>query len=145
MPIIIPTPLQVLDAFIKDVEAAHGAGAPALADEWPDLHVTYEQAIVAREAARRSTVSNDDLDLIFDIVDKAWPTMEAMGWFYRNDVTLKVILCHTLVWPLDLEAMRDGPLLDILHDVAGISRHFNIRTRQMEDCFVPRYASEVPA
>jgi hypothetical protein len=36
---------EVVQEFVKDIEAAHGKGAPDLRDEWPDLHATYELAV----------------------------------------------------------------------------------------------------
>jgi hypothetical protein len=36
---------EIAAEFVKDIEAAHGKGAPDLADEWPDLHAAYEVAV----------------------------------------------------------------------------------------------------
>jgi hypothetical protein len=36
---------EISAEFVKDIEAAHGKGAPDLADEWPDLHAAYEVAV----------------------------------------------------------------------------------------------------
>jgi hypothetical protein len=40
------TPLEVVGLLVSDIEAAHGAGAAALRDDWPDMHVTYELALM---------------------------------------------------------------------------------------------------
>jgi len=47
---------EIAQEFVKDIEAAHGKGAPDLADEWPDLHATYDVAVrtLAETAPRES-------------------------------------------------------------------------------------------
>ena len=47
---------DIAQEFVKDIEAAHGKGAPDLADEWPDLHATYDVAVrtLAETAPRES-------------------------------------------------------------------------------------------
>ncbi len=45
MSIVPPTMRDLVKAFVDDIEAAHGKGAPDLRDEWPDLHATYQNAV----------------------------------------------------------------------------------------------------
>jgi len=41
---------------------------------------------------------------------------------------------------LDLERFANARDADFVHDVAGITRHLNRTTGQLENCFTPRYA-----
>lgn len=43
--------------------------------------------------------------------------------------------------PLMLKELAEAEDQDFAHDIAGIHRHLNRQTGQLEDCFVPRYAA----
>jgi hypothetical protein len=83
-----------------------------------------------------------DFDRIMAIMDRAWPVLEEAGWDKGAHpmVTLKLMVCHQAICPLRLDAMLEGDMLDLIHDVAGINRHLNLRQRRLEDAFTPRYA-----
>ena len=42
--------------------------------------------------------------------------------------------------PLDLDAMAEGDVGDVAHDVFGIARHLDRETGRLGGCFVPRFA-----
>ena len=58
----------------------------------------------------------------------------------RCGVMMDLIACHTGPCALDFAAMAEGRDLDLAHDVAGIYRHFNRETGNLDDCFSPRFA-----
>ena len=39
---------------------------------------------------------------------------------------------------VDVEKLLTFPDFDFVHDIAGIARHFNRKTKKFDDCFVPR-------
>ena len=43
--------------------------------------------------------------------------------------------------PLKLAELASAPVADFSHDVFGIRRHLNRQTKQLEDCFLPRFAA----
>ena len=54
---------------------------------------------------------------------------------------------HTESVPLRLEEMLEAARADdspyfpsVVHDIGGLMRHFNPLTRELEDCFLPRFA-----
>ncbi|KKK55056.1 hypothetical protein LCGC14_3078450, partial [marine sediment metagenome] len=46
---------------------------------------------------------------------------------------------------LDLARFLEGPDFDFAHDVWGIRNHLNRETGQLENCFLPRYATKQAA
>jgi hypothetical protein len=63
----------------------------------------------------------------------------------RLEVTMDLTACHLNGCPLDLEGLLSAKPSDVIHDVAGIIRHINRQTGQLEDCFCPRYSAPVSA
>ena len=58
-----------------------------------------------------------------------------------NRLQLSMDLCAAnTVCPLDGEALLAFPDLDFFHDIAGIHRHLNRETGELNDCFQPRCA-----
>lgn len=41
---------------------------------------------------------------------------------------------------LNLDALLEADDLDFSHDIVGIRNHMNRQTKELDDCFVPRYA-----
>jgi hypothetical protein len=54
---------------------------------------------------------------------------------------MDVDACHNNGCPLDLERLLAADEFNFSHDVFGIARHINRDTGQLENCFVPRFAS----
>ena len=61
--------------------------------------------------------------------------------FDVSDTVMDLRIVHKNIIALRLDEMarviEEG---DLMHDVAGIRRHLNRRTGQLEDCFLPRFA-----
>lgn len=80
----------------------------------------------------------DLLDEIADRVKAVLPYTRLSRFMITNDVGN----LHLNGCPLDLEAMAKGRATDLVHDVFGIHRHFNRKTGQLENCFLPRFAKK---
>ena len=59
----------------------------------------------------------------------------------RAGLIMDITACHNGACKLDLAAMAAGRDADLAHDVAGIYRHFNRETGELEGCFTPRHAA----
>jgi riboflavin transporter FmnP len=46
---------------------------------------------------------------------------------------------------LDLPSFSEAQGYDFFHDIAGIYRHMNRRSGELEGCFLPRFAKQVNA
>ena len=58
------------------------------------------------------------------------------------DIAIRLAYCH-MDTPLDLDAMLDtDDLFSFKHDVVGIYNHFDIASKQMKDCFSPRFTAK---
>ena len=93
--------------------------------------------------------SNDDADLIFKVVDRAWKmTLALLGGrapsFSRADLSMDITACHANGTPLRLADLLEADAANFSHDVFGILRHINRETGQLEDSFVPRFAVPAP-
>lgn len=66
-----------------------------------------------------------------------------MGLFsddQHQSIVMDLIATNANGCLLDLEALRNAPEFDFVHDVTGIYAHLDRTTGQLKDCFVPRYA-----
>jgi hypothetical protein len=65
----------------------------------------------------------------------------------RIQVLMDLEACHENIVPLDLDRMLDPSTRDqdVVHDVAGISRHINREALTLEDHFLPRLAKRSAA
>ena len=54
-------------------------------------------------------------------------------------IVMDVLGAHECACALDLEGLLKASDTDIAHDVGGILRHYNRKTRKLEDHFTPRY------
>lgn len=87
------------------------------------------------------SVSRSDMRVIEQIIDRYEPIYEEAAGNRLDRLTLMMDLCVTHNnCPLKLQELLDGANADFVHDIAGIQRHINRRTGQLEDCFLPRYA-----
>ena len=59
----------------------------------------------------------------------------------RMEVSMDLTACHLNGCSLDLDGLLAAENADFIHDVAGIMRHINRQTGELEDCFLPRYAA----
>lgn len=56
------------------------------------------------------------------------------------DVMMSISVCHKGACPLDLEKLLQADDFNLCHDVLGIIRHLDPKTRTLKDCFLPRCA-----
>ena len=68
------------------------------------------------------------------ILDRAMPVLAAAGY---NEDRLSVSM-DLHFSGCDLGRLAGFPEFDFAHDILGIARHFDRRTKTMRDCFVPR-------
>ena len=81
-----------------------------------------------------------DLTLVNEIANRAQEIGDRAGVVtFRTDMVLDIVATHRIC-PLDLKAMAEGDDLNLAHDVFGILRHFNRKTKQLDGAFTPRYA-----
>lgn len=57
-------------------------------------------------------------------------------------VQMDIGACHITACRLDLKELLAASDFEFMHDVLGISRHFNRDTGMLEDCFWPRFAKQ---
>lgn len=90
--------------------------------------------------------SRDELQLILHIVRRyesllteALPESDLPP---RVPMMMDLEVCHCNGCPLDLAGLLQAPRdFDFMHDVAGIFRHLNRSTGELEGLFQPRYAA----
>ena len=94
----------------------------------------------------RMEATRSEIQLILAIVKRFEAITEGGVPLERLTLVMDVEACHCNGCPLDLEALANAARdVDLVHDVAGIHRHLNRETGELEDCFRPRYASRVGA
>lgn len=91
----------------------------------------------------RFDATRTELDLMVKIAERfercRWPAS-------RLDLLMDLEACHCNGQPLDLIALYEAASdADLVHDVAGISRHIDRATGRLGNCFVPRYAARMTA
>lgn len=82
-----------------------------------------------------------DIWMISDIVNRYCELMKIYNSDMKIDIFSRIMdldSVHQSIG-LDLDAMLAGNDIDLFHDVNGIQRHLNRETRELEDCFLPRY------
>jgi len=57
-------------------------------------------------------------------------------------VQMDLEACHTHGCPLDLERLHNADQVNLMHDIAGISRHLDRDTGQLGGNFLPRFARQ---
>lgn len=76
--------------------------------------------------------------LIQKIIERAM-SMDKYGVidYMGSYMVISAVHHHT---PLDLQQFLDGPDYDFARDFWGIRKHFNFKTGELEDFFLPRFA-----
>lgn len=85
------------------------------------------------------SATKEETEIIRKILDRA----EALG-IQDNDLMslhMDIEATHCNGCPLKLAELLEAPDFDFVHDVAGIRRHLNRETGELEDCFLPRFAA----
>ena len=82
-----------------------------------------------------------DARLIKKIAERAdFLALAGIGVGFGNlEIVMDLTAVHANGCPLRLNDLLTAPEFDFVHDVAGIRRHLNRDTGQLEDFFQPRY------
>lgn len=56
---------------------------------------------------------------------------------------MDLIAVHRNIQPLRLEALAEADFFHFAHDIAGIRRHLNRETWELEHCFLPRFSMPI--
>ena len=84
------------------------------------------------------TVTEKEADIIAKIASRA----QAFSFkFDRFSLIMDISAVHANGCQLKLEELLTAKDFDFLHDVLGIMNHIDRDTGQLENCFLPRYAS----
>ena len=84
-------------------------------------------------------VSREDSDLILQCATRARAIYEEMGVpFDTFECDMDLTATHANGCPMDFAKLLAAPQFDFVHDIAGIRRHINRETGQIENCFMPR-------
>ena len=62
----------------------------------------------------------------------------------KLDLIMDLTVCHANGCALALPQLLASEESDFAHDVFGIGRHIDRKTGQLGQCFMPRYAVELP-
>ncbi len=86
--------------------------------------------------------SQSEARLIHKIAARAVNMAIGAGLDYpMMDADMDITACHVNAFPLRLDELLHADEFNFSHDVFGIRRHLNRETGQLENCFVPRFAS----
>lgn len=79
----------------------------------------------------------------FELIVKICERAEALDIAPKERMTLIMDLdnVHKSVG-LNLEGLLGADDFNFAHDVVGIQNHINRKTKELEDCFLPRYAQQ---
>lgn len=86
-------------------------------------------------------VSQEDLELISKIVDRAYELARQVGYNYRRQNLLMDITVAHAGSPLRLKELLDADELDFWHDIVGILAYLDRQTGKMRCHFVPRFSA----
>lgn len=89
-------------------------------------------------------VSRRDHALIRRIVVRAIAS-PSLGLSTKDtqDVEMDLIAVHANIHPLRLEELAEADFFNFAHDIAGIRRHLNRETCELENQFWPRFMTAV--
>lgn len=82
----------------------------------------------------------NDMELKVAIADRMLRMLTDVGITATKTECLMDIDFVDEVCPLRLRELLDADDSNFCHDIFGIYQHFNRRTKQPEDCFLPRFA-----
>ena len=82
----------------------------------------------------------EEMDLILKIVDRKYNEMYTYGLYKTKlDMIMDIEAAHADC-PLDLQKLLDADEANFYHDVMGIFKNINRKTKKLDNCFVPRFA-----
>jgi hypothetical protein len=97
-----------------------------------------EDKVSKYESKLKKNGMKDRMDLISKIADRVlsdYPSVTAK----KFDILMDIDYADQDM-PLDLEGLLNSKPADFQHDIVGILKNFNRRTKKMDNQFVPRYA-----
>lgn len=80
----------------------------------------------------------EEMQLILAIVKRGFPTMQK-HYRIRLDMMMDIEVVHQDC-PLALEKLLYADDTNFYHDIIGIFKNLNRKTKSLENCFVPRFA-----
>lgn len=92
-----------------------------------------------QETKLNLNLTKEDSELIDRIVDRAGAHFPSIN---RLNLTMDLTATHGGCCPLDLKGLLEAGTADFNHDIAGIIKHINRQTFELEDCFCPRHAAK---
>lgn len=100
----------------------------------------YHEIINMRRFNKMVVSKRAELDLILKIAERGYEEMSMYG-VYKDKLSMLMDLeaAHADC-PLDLQRLLDADEANFYHDVMGIFKNINRRTKKLENCFVPRFA-----
>ena len=84
----------------------------------------------------------EEMELINKIADRAIAVATSLGVGYpKMDAVMDITACHSNATPLRLAELLAADDFNFNHDAFGIRANINRNTGQLENCFLPRFAS----
>jgi hypothetical protein len=93
-----------------------------------------------KTASPMKTVSTPDYNLIKKIADRATVISESYGLANARISFVLAILGTHVTCPLKLKTFLEFKDGDFAHDAFGILRHYDQKSGDLKDCFLPRCA-----
>jgi hypothetical protein len=87
-------------------------------------------------------MTKEEMKLISKIVDKAFETEMQAHYGSKLDMFMDIEFVHKDC-PLNLQRLLEADNFNFFHDVIGIYENLNRKTKKLENCFVPRFTSNV--
>jgi len=87
-------------------------------------------------------INREEMQLISKIVDRAFNTEMQAHYSSKLDMFMDIEAVHNDC-PLNLQNLLEADNLNFFHDVIGIYENLNRKTKRLENCFVPRFTSNV--
>jgi len=87
--------------------------------------------------------AREDLELMVRIAERGGEfalQLNRLDVAFDRISALMDLECVHEKMPLDLQGLLEASDSNFAHDFFGIRRHLNRETRELENCFVPRYA-----
>ncbi len=86
-------------------------------------------------------VSKQDMRTIFEIADRAMGLSDLhRNQFTKLDLVMDLTAVHETS-PLRLDDLLTADQVNFVHDIFGSVRNLNRETRQLENCWTPRYSA----
>lgn len=85
-------------------------------------------------------MTKEEMKLISKILDRGYPTMQG-HYKTKLDMIMDIEATHENC-PLDLVKLLETDDSNFYHDIIGIHNNLNRKTKELENCFLPRFAKK---